>query len=255
VEKRPLERVLSSDRLVIFIVLGALTLVSWVHMVLPGAGAADEERLMPCCGARFGVTFSMWVVMMVGMMIPSVTPMVLTHAAIVRKSVAPAAPFVSSALLLGGYLVAWCGFSTVAALVHWALYRASLLDGHTLSVAPWAGCVVLVVAGAFQLSPAKGACLSQCRAPLGYFLTEWREGHAGAVIMGLRHGLFCIGCCWALMAVLFAVGVMNVLWGAIITAFVLAEKVLPWRRTVVWSGAAVCGMGAVRLAYRALLGV
>jgi predicted metal-binding membrane protein len=73
--------------------------------------------------------------------------------------------------------------------------------------------------------------------------------------MGLRHGLFCIGCCWALMAVLFAVGVMNVLWGAIITAFVLAEKVLPWRRTVVWSGAAVCGMGAVRLAYRALLGV
>src|SRR5438477_402546 len=86
-----------------------------------------------------------------------------------------------------------------------------------------AGAAVLISAAAFQLSPAKGAGLSQCRAPVGYFITEWREGRAGAVLMGLRHGSFCIGCCWMLMAVLFAVGIMNVVWGAVLTAFVVAE--------------------------------
>jgi predicted metal-binding membrane protein len=96
--------------------------------------------------------------------------------------------------------------------------------------------------------------LSQCRAPLGYFLTEWRDGSRGAVEMGLRHGLFCIGCCWLLMAVLFSVGIMNIVWGVAITAFVVAEKLLPWKRAVVWSGAATCLASAAALVYRALEG-
>lgn len=248
-----LERVLWRDRLVISIVLGALTIVSWVHMVLPEEVAFGGERFMPCCGARFGVTFSMWVVMMAGMMIPSAAPMVLAHAAIMRRRVAQGAPFVSSGLFLAGYLLAWSGFSAVAALAQYGLYHSGLLDGHSLSIGPWAGGVVLLAAGLFQLSPAKHACLSQCRTPLGYFLTEWRDGHAGAVSMGLRHGVFCIGCCWLLMAVLFAVGIMNILWGAVITAFVVAEKVLPWHRAVVWSGGAICLVGATVLMYRAVL--
>src|SRR5439155_13729114 len=137
-------------------------------------------------GARFGVTFTMWVVMMAGMMIPSVAPMVLTHAALIRRRVAQGAPYVSSSLFLAGYLLAWVGFSAVAAAAQWALFRSAFLDGHLLSVGPWAGAVVLLAAAIFQLSPAKNACLSQCRAPLGYFVTEWREGHLGAVAMGLR---------------------------------------------------------------------
>jgi predicted metal-binding membrane protein len=197
----------------------------------------------------------MWVVMMAGMMIPSVAPMVLTHASIMRRRVPRGAPFVPSGLFLGGYLVAWTGFSAVAALSQWVLYRAALLDGHSLAIGPWGGGAVLVAAAVFQVSPAKDKCLSQCRAPLGYFLTEWREGHRGAVVMGVRHGVFCIGCCWLLMAVLFAVGIMNILWGAAITAFVVAEKVLPWPRAVVWSGCAMCLLGAVVLAYRATHGV
>jgi predicted metal-binding membrane protein len=96
--------------------------------------------------------------------------------------------------------------------------------------------------------------LSQCRAPLGYFMTDWREGRVGAVTMGLRHGAFCIGCCWLLMAVLFAVGIMNMVWGAAITAFVLAEKVLPWRRVVVWAGALGCFVAGLGLMARAALG-
>jgi predicted metal-binding membrane protein len=249
------EQVLRRDRLVISIVLGALTLVSWAHMVLPNDVPLGGDRLMPCCGARLDVTFSMWIVMMSGMMIPSVVPMVLTHAAIVRRRVAQGAPFVSSGLFLAGYLLAWTGFSAVAALAQSVLYRSGLLDGHSLSIGPWAGGAVLIVAGIFQLSSAKSACLSHCRAPLGYFVTEWREGHAGAVWMGLRHGVFCIGCCWLLMAVLFAVGIMNLLWGAVITAFVVAEKVSPWHRAVVWSGSASCFIGATVLAYRAVVGM
>jgi predicted metal-binding membrane protein len=207
---------------------------------------------MPCCGARFGVTLSMWVVMMVGMMLPSVAPMVLTHAAVMRRRVAQGAPFVSSGLFLAGYLVAWTGFSATAALAQWLLFRHALLDGHSLSIGPWAGAAVLLAAGLFQLSPAKNACLSQCRAPLGYFVTEWRDGKAGAVGMGLHHGIFCIGCCWLLMAVLFAVGIMNIVWGALITAFVVAEKVLPWPRAVIWSGAVGCFAGALVLVHSAV---
>src|SRR5689334_5123756 len=199
-----LERLLRRDRLLIAAALAALTALSWLQMVAPAAcpvpapGGVAAAPLAPCCGARFGVAFSMWVVMMAGMMIPSVAPMVLTHAAIMRRRVAHGAPFVSSGLFLGGYLVAWIGFSAVAALAQWLLYRTALLNGHSLSIRPWAGGAVLLAAAVFQLSPAKNACLSQCRAPLGYFVTEWREGHGGAVTMGVRHGLFCIGCCWLL---------------------------------------------------------
>jgi predicted metal-binding membrane protein len=210
---------------------------------------------MPCCGARFSVAFAMWVIMMAGMMVPSVAPMVLAHAGIMRRRVAQGAPFVSSSLFLLGYLVAWSAFSSVAAFAQCVLYRTSLLDGRSLSIGPWAGAVVLLAAAGFQFSHAKDACLSQCRVPLGYFMTEWREGHLGAVIMGLRHGVSCIGCCWLLMAVLFAVGIMNIFWGAVITAFVLAEKVLPWRRAVIWSGGAVCLAGATALVCEAVLAI
>jgi predicted metal-binding membrane protein len=250
-----LERSLRRDRFLIAAALAALTLLSWMHMVLPDGAPAGTERLLPCCGARFSVTFSMWVVMMAGMMIPSVAPMVLTHASIVRRQVARGAPFVPSGLFLTGYLVAWTAFAAVAAIAQWALFRAALLDGASLAIGPWAGCGVLIAAAVFQLSPVKDRCLSQCRAPLGYFVTEWREGHVGAVVMGVRHGVFCVGCCWMLMAVLFAVGIMNIVWGAAITAFVLAEKVLPWPRGVVWTGSAGCLLGAVVLAYRAAHGV
>src|SRR5262245_39632155 len=195
-----LVRVLRRDRFVVAAILAALTVVSWVQMVLPDPAPAGAERLLPCCGARFGVAFSMWGVMMAGMMIPSVAPMVLTHAAIVRRRAARGVPFVSSGLFLAGYLVAWSAFSAVAALAQWALYHAALLDGRSLSIRPWAGAAVLLAAGLFQLSPAKDACLAQCRAPVGYFVTEWREGRRGAIMMGLHHGAYCIGCCWLIMA-------------------------------------------------------
>ena len=123
-----LEQFLRRDRLVVSIVLGALTLVSWAQMVPPNDGPRGGERLMPCCGARLDLAFSMWVVMMAGMMIPSVAPMVLTHAAFMRRRVRQGAPFVSSGLFLAGYLLAWSGFSAVAALAQSVLYRSALLE-------------------------------------------------------------------------------------------------------------------------------
>lgn len=249
-----LEHVLRRDRLIVAIALAVLTIGSWTWMFLPEVGGSAGARLMPCCGASFGAVFAMWVVMMAAMMIPSVAPMVLAHAGIVRRRVAVGAPYVPSSLFLAGYLVAWSAFSAVAAVAHWLLYQLGLLDHHELSIGRWAGAAVLLAAGVFQLTPAKDACLSQCRAPLGYFLMAWREGNTGAVAMGLRHGLFCIGCCGLLMAVLFSVGVMNVLWGVVITAFVAGEKIVPWKRAVVWTGAVVCFASAAALAYRALDG-
>jgi len=247
VEASALERVLLLDRLVISVALAALAILSWAQMAVPGEVWIGGERLMPCCGVSFGMTLAMWIVMMIGMMLPSVAPMVLTHAAVSRRRVAHGAPFVPSGLFLLGYLLSWSGFSAAAALVQWLLYHGALLDRHSLAIGPWAGGAVLIGAGLFQLSPMKNACLSHCRVPLGYFMTEWQEGKLGAVNMGLRHGAFCIGCCWLLMAVLFAVGIMNMLWAGVLTAFVLAEKILPWPRIVVWSGSAICFVGAVAL--------
>jgi predicted metal-binding membrane protein len=249
-----LEQGLRRDRLALELALAALTILCWVEMAAPEGAPSGAGRLLPCCGSRFGVAFAMWVVMMAGMMIPAVAPMVLAYAAIARRRAARGArlvsSFISSGAFLAGYLVAWTAFAAVAALAQSALQRGGRLDA-SLSVGPWAGAVVLLAAGAYQLSPAKDACLSGCRAPVGFFLTRWREGAFGALAMGLEHGLSCVGCCWLLMAILFAVGIMNPLWGAAITLFVVAERVLPWRRTVVWAGGLLCLAGAAVLLYRA----
>src|SRR5262249_29885644 len=151
---------LARDRLVIALALAVLTGVAWAQMVSSSDMGAGVQRLLPCCGARFGVAFSMWVVMMVAMMIPSVAPMVLTHAAITRRRVARGAPYVPSGLFLAGYLVAWSAFSAIAAAAQWALYHSGLLDGRSLSIGPIAGAALLVAAGVFQFLPAKNACLS-----------------------------------------------------------------------------------------------
>lgn len=156
--------------------------------------------------------------------------------------------------VLGGYLAAWSAYAAAAALAQWWLFRSVLLDPRTLSVSPLAGGVMLVAAGAFQLSPMKGRCLAHCRGPLVSAIAEGRAGLFGALRVGFKQGVFCVGCCWLLMALLFAVGVMNALWGAALTGFVLAERVLPWRRAVVWFGAGACAAAGLGLMARAVLG-
>ena len=157
--------------------------------------------------------FLMWAVMMTAMMVPTATPMILTFAAVNRRRRANRQPFVSTGVFLAGYVAVWTAFSVLATLGNWGLHQASLLSsmmGETTN--SYLGGSLLLAAGAFQWSPLKFACLNHCRSPMGFVMTSWREGKAGAIRMGLEHGAYCLGCCWVLMALLFVLGIMNLAW-------------------------------------------
>jgi predicted metal-binding membrane protein len=224
-----------SDRAVVSLGLLGVAGLGWLYVVRLGREMADMTmampRMTPWGSADFVLTFLMWAVMMVAMMVPSASPMILIFAAINRKRLAAKTPLIRTGLFLGGYLLVWAGYSLLAALGQWGLHAAALIS-PALAVAPWLGGLLLIAAGAYQFTPLKDACLSRCQSPFGFILTEWREGAAGALVMGLRHGAFCVGCCWVLMALLFVAGVMNLLWVAAIAAFVLLEKVAPFGRVV-----------------------
>jgi predicted metal-binding membrane protein len=126
-----------------------------------------------------------------------------------------------------GYLLVWTLFSAGAALTQWGLHSLAMLSPAMTTSSARLGGAILIAAGVYQLTPFKRACLLHCRSPLGFLMGHWRDGTAGAIRMGIAHGTYCLGCCWALMCVLFVVGVMNLLWVAAISAFVLLEKVGP----------------------------
>jgi predicted metal-binding membrane protein len=201
---------------------------------------------MPAWGAAdFALMAAMWAVMMAAMMLPAAAPMILCFAAIGRAQRAGGDAYVPTAFFVLGYVAAWTGFSLAATLLQWQLQSLALLSPMLAATSGAFGGLLFVAAGLYQLTPLKAVCLRQCRSPLAFVLHHWRDGTGGAVRMGLAHGLYCIGCCWMLMAVLFAVGVMNLLWVAAIALFVLAEKALPgapW--TARAAGAAMIGFGA-----------
>ena len=164
--------------------------------------------------------------MMVAMMLPSAAPMIMAFVAVNERRRSSARPFVPVSIFLLGYLGVWTAFSAVAAVAQWRLHEAALLSSTMAATSPVLSGGLLIAAGVFQWTPMKRACLKGCRSPLSFLMSEWREGAAGALVMGLRHGALCVGCCWVLMALLFVAGVMNLLWVAVIALFVLAEKIL-----------------------------
>ena len=230
-----LETILKRDRLVIVAGLILLTLASWAYLFY------DDWRMRTtgsCCKLAevdlrkwlswdLLLLFVMWAIMMVAMMAPTAAPMVLTFASVNRRRRAAQKPYVSTGFFLLGYLLAWTLFSAAATAAQWALHGLSLLSPMMVSTSAIFGSSILIAAGIFQLTPLKHACLSHCRDPLSFMMTEWREGTRGALLMGVRHGAFCLGCCWILMLLLFVTGVMNLLWVGFITAFVLLEKIAP----------------------------
>ena len=192
----------------------------------PSLGTVLGISPRPWSSVEAGVTLTMWVVMMVGMMLPSATPMILLYARVGRQSRKEGKPFAATGFFAGGYLLAWVGFALAATLGQW-LMEGTLLSPALASASRIFSGAVLIVAGLYQWTPLKDACLSQCQAPIVFLQRHggFRRDPAGAVGLGLRHGLYCIGCCWALMTLLFVGGIMNVLWIAAIAIFVLAEKV------------------------------
>jgi predicted metal-binding membrane protein len=260
-----LESLLRRDRVIVAASLAALTVIAWTYtlwlaaamnidgMSMSGPGMGADMRMDPAmemdgmemeAGAALslgtvlgisprpwssveaGVTLTMWVVMMVGMMLPSATPMILLYARVGRQSRKEGKPFAATGFFAGGYLLAWVGFALAATLGQW-LMEGTLLSTALASASRIFSGAVLIVAGLYQWTPLKDACLSQCQAPIVFLQRHggFRRDPAGAVGLGLRHGLYCIGCCWALMTLLFVGGIMNVLWIAAIAIFVLAEKV------------------------------
>ncbi|MCG5480985.1 DUF2182 domain-containing protein [Sinorhizobium alkalisoli] len=181
----------------------------------------------PWSAVEAGVMATMWIVMMVGMMLPSATPMILLYAHVGRHSLRQGKPFAATGFFAGGYLLAWTGFALAATLGQWLL-EGTLLSPALASASRVFSGIVLVVVGLYQWTPLKDACLSHCQAPIVFIQTHggFRRDPRGAVALGFRHGLYCVGCCWALMALLFVGGIMNVLWIAAIAGFVLVEKLV-----------------------------
>ncbi len=252
-----LAAILKRDRAVAAAGVVGLAALAWLYLrhlagsmrAMPGMEGM-EMAPEPWRATDAALALAMWVVMMVAMMLPSAAPMILLFITLARRRVA-AGGFGHLGLFVAGYLLVWCGFSVAATASQWTLREAALLSEPAMKVAPRVGAAVLLVAGVYQLTPLKRACLARCRSPLGFLLGEWRDGAAGALRMGVRHGLFCLGCCWALMVLLFAGGVMNLAWIAAITVFVLLEKVLPVPRAMSWVGGAVMIAWAVALFTRA----
>ena len=173
------------------------------------------------------MVFVMWAVMMVGMMLPGAAPAILLYGTLVRKNGERGTVLPAVWTFATAYLVVWTGFSLAAALAQITLARSGLLTPMMASAEPLLAAAILIAAGLYQLTPLKRACLSRCAHPLQFFATRWHPGPAGAFRMGLEHGAYCLGCCWLLMLVLFVVGVMNLLWVALIAGFVLLEKLVP----------------------------
>jgi predicted metal-binding membrane protein len=222
---------LTSQRVAIVAALAGLVVLCWLYLFDEARqmAAMDQDMVMPPKDAvDLLLLLAMWWIMMIGMMLPSAAPMILTFATINRGRRTRGQPYTPTALFTAGYLLAWGGFSVAATLAQWALERASLLAPMAMkTTSPLLGGLLFIAAGVYQFTPLKRACLRSCRSPFDFVMNHWRDGADGAVRMGLAHGLYCLGCCWILMALLFAVGAMNLVWVAVLTVVVLVEKLFP----------------------------
>ena len=207
---------------------------------MDGTGIAAE----PWRVGSLALTFLMWSVMMVAMMLPSAMPAMVLYGSIVRKNRDAGSVLPSTWIFATGYLSIWTGFGLAAAILQAALDSSGLLTPMMSSASPLLTGGFLVLAGVYQWLPFKDASLQKCREPMTFFLMRWRAGAAGAFRMGAEHGLYCVGCCWALMLLLFTAGVMNLLWVALIAAYILGEKLFPKGRLIGrLAGAAICTVG------------
>jgi len=234
----PLESVLKRDRIVVMFGLGLVVVVAAAYTVA-GVGMNMSALTMTKMAIEMpGVLmlpvswsvgyalliFLMWWVMMVAMMLPSAAPLVLIHASVGRKQVKDDWPLATTALFVAGYLTVWAAFSVIATALQWGLESLGVVTGMMEIASPVIAGVVLITAGLYQLTPLKGTCLQHCQHPLSFILHHWRVGKLGAFRMGLEHGIYCLGCCWFLMALLFVGGIMNLIWIAGIAIYVAIEK-------------------------------
>jgi predicted metal-binding membrane protein len=259
-----LERVLRRDRLILLAALCAVIAIAWIWVVF-GAGTGMSpvgmtgRPEMPDMGGMImepavwtpgyaGLMFAMWWVMMMAMMLPSATPMLLLFARINRTKAGGkdgGRPYGPTGIFAAAYVSVWGGFSAAATAVQWLLEQLGFLSAMMVATSYWLGGAILLLAGLWQLTPIKSACLRQCRSPLSFLMQSWRPGGIGAFRMGLAHGAYCLGCCWFLMGLLFFGGIMNLFWIAGLAVVVLLEKLAPqgdWFGLAIGVAAAVLGV-------------
>lgn len=219
------------DRFVVISGLFGVCILAWIYMIYLGSqmGGMDMQvaQIQRWGLVDFMFTFLMWAVMMIAMMTPSAAPMVLMFARINRQPQKQQTTYLATSAFLLGYLNVWFIFSLVATVVQLGLHELALLSPMLVSTSPLLGGGLLIAAGIFQFSSLKNTCLNHCRTPLAYLMNEWQEGYSGAFFMGMKHGSYCVGCCWLIMALLFVAGVMNLLWVATLAVYVLIEKLVP----------------------------
>lgn len=241
------ERVVRREQTIVGLGLAGITALAWWY-VLTGAGTGMSTIAMstwqfpppPPAMAMPGdwnagywaIMLLMWWIMMIAMMVPSAAPMILLYARVFRHGQARGqihGALVPTAFFAAGYLACWLAFSALATALQFALERLGQIDGMMMwSTNRWLTAGLLVAAGLFQLTPLKSACLTRCRAPASFLAEHWRPGRIGAFRLGLVHGAYCLGCCWALMLLLFAAGIMNLVWIAGLAILVLVEKLAPF---------------------------
>ena len=241
--ERPLTRLESAlryDRTSLLVLLVLVPLVSWMWIVVmardmygPMTGASAWMMTATWDGAHLLLLWAMWAVMMAAMMLPSASPLLLLYGVVARRSQQAAAARQIYALA-AGYLLVWTAFSLGATIVQRALVALLLVSPMMEITRPTVGAALLLVAGLYQLTPLKRECLRKCQSPLGFLVSRWRAGFSGAFRMGLEHGAHCVGCCWALMLLLFVGGVMNLTVIAALTAFVAFEKLAPFGMYSAW---------------------
>jgi predicted metal-binding membrane protein len=254
--EKTIQTVARRDRLVVGFALAGIAAVTWLYLAheverFAATGVCQCASVMiggadlaPWSLQTLAPLFLMWTEMMVAMMLPAVTPLVLLFSNLARSRRERGHPYVSTAFFVAGYFAVWTLFSLIAALAQWILHGFALLSPQMTANSSIVGGLIFLGAGVFQFSPLKRVCLAHCRSPLNFLMTDWREGRAGAFLMGWKHGLFCTVCCWLLMLLLFAVGVMNLFWITLLAVFALSERIAPkaWHLSQV-SGLALLGFG------------
>jgi len=221
---------LTLQRNVILALLIAVAAVAWSVLVWQRIGMGADMRMdmySPTMGMAAPLFLAVWTIMMIAMMFPTAAPMILTFHQVQSGKRGRGETFVSTWVFVAGYMLVWSGMGVLAFA---GAAGAEMLDRHvgmSTATAARIGGALLVVAGAYQLSPLKDLCLAKCRTPIGFILTSWRDGRRGAVRMGLEHGLLCLGCCWLLFLALFPLGIMNIAAMAVVTLLIFAEKTLP----------------------------
>ncbi len=241
----------ATERTVIYAALSLATAAAWSVTWLQSSGLPAWSPFLaqalcgvPWTAAGAASSLLMWISMMVAMMLPATAPMIDAYATIARRRRARHEPYTPTLVFITGYFLAWSGFSAAAVIAQWQLYRSALLAPAIQDASPVITGTALLVAGLYQFTPAKAACMRGCRSPLTFIMAEWREGYAGALLVGLRHGVLCVGCCWAVMSLMFCVAVMDLRWAAALALYAAVERFAPGGDTVIapaFGSAAILG--------------